>query len=61
MVKPQKPKRGRPRVDRIRVTLKLNPKVDRQIRKTDQAERLTKSAFVERAAVERLERLRPAR
>jgi hypothetical protein len=57
VVKPKNPKRGRPRVDRIRVSLKLNPKLDRQIRKAAQALGITKSAFVEVAAAERLERL----
>jgi hypothetical protein len=56
MLKPRQPKRGRPKADRIRVNLKIDPKVYRQVRKAAKAEGLTNSAFVERAVVEQLER-----
>jgi uncharacterized protein (DUF1778 family) len=58
MVVKLKTKRGRPKVDRIRVNLKLSPKLYRQLRKAAKAEGLTGSAFVELSVAERLERLR---
>jgi uncharacterized protein (DUF1778 family) len=45
-------------VDRIRVNLKLSPKLYRQIQKAAKAEGLTGSAFVELSIAEGLERLR---
>jgi hypothetical protein len=59
MAQEQKRPRGRPPTGKIRVLLKLKPQTDKLLYRVAGKEGLTKSEFVERAILERIDRLNP--